>query len=362
MQDENKPQFLEMIFELRSTSRALLLIATSSLLASCSNARVSPSQLFSFDQLNQDLALRVKKNTDPEKRQVDWVVAVTTSQDPIGTIYRIGTTIPVTYKACKPVSLDAPLSRANYFPSSYVLTKEAAANLGLDQAFQALAKININLQASRGVTLGFQKVTQQVLADDEVAAITVTSACKQAIEGKEVLLVRGYVSAKRDFNATATGTIGVNIEAQKIGTLVVKPLGNTNTVKIQDEEAGGFIQILQRLAIPRSTSQGGETPSPLQPSARGNLFIQVDSSDTTSTANDIARLLAANSFKVASGIEKIETSRMPRVTQVRFFNDSDKASADLALKIVSVSRPNAVAVRVGIPAPVGQLELWLTKE
>jgi len=212
MQDENKPQFLEMIFELRSTSRALLLIATSSLLASCSNARVSPSQLFSFDQLNQDLALRVKKNTDPEKRQVDWVVAVTTSQDPIGTIYRIGTTIPVTYKACKPVSLDAPLSRANYFPSSYVLTKEAAANLGLDQAFQALAKININLQASRGVTLGFQKVTQQVLADDEVAAITVTSACKQAIEGKEVLLVRGYVSAKRDFNATATGTIGVNIE------------------------------------------------------------------------------------------------------------------------------------------------------
>jgi hypothetical protein len=73
-------------------------------------------------------------------------------------------------------------------------------------------------------------------------------------------------------------------------------------------------------------------------------------------------MLTENSFKVASDIEKIDSSRMPRVTQVRFFNDSDKASADLALKIVSVSRPNAVAVRVGIPAPQGQLELWLTKE
>lgn len=350
-----------MLSAFRTAFGVVILMATCSSLASCSNAGISPPQLFSFDQLNQDLALHVRQNTDPDKRQVDWVIAVTASQDPIGTVYRFGTTIPITYKACKPVNLDAPISRANYFPSSYVLTKEAAANLGLDQAFQALAKIGIDLKSSRGVTLGFQQVTQQVLADDEVAAVTVTSACKQAIEGKEVLMVRGYVSAKRDFDATSTGSIIVNIEAKKVGTLILKPLGSTNTVKIEDEEPGGFIQILQRLAIPRST-QGGETPTPVQPIARGVLFIQVDSTAPSSTATDVARVLAANSFNVSPEIEKIDTSRMPQVTQVRFFNDSDKASADLALKIVSVSRPNAVAVRVGIPAPSGQLELWLTKE
>jgi len=354
-------------------------------LSGCGLFEGTPPQLYSFDLLNQDLAKRVQDQIIGHNnlKNSDFIVGLTVSSDPIGTIYRSDSvTRAISRSACTDVTPSSV--KAFHFPSEYNLTREAAAALGLDQALTKLAEFGITFSGKQGVHLKFSNDTQTELDDQQVAnVISLNQTCKTAINGKEVRFVRGYVSVKRDFSASADNKFDITAKAVKIGTLSIKPVSGSREVKIVDDEPANFIQIIQivRGALPGGvpgvqTGEGlgflpggthGVLPSPTtsmtidRAQVKGLTYIQIDESDATNKAVVLQQKLKSMNIMVAGEIEKLKSSQMPVVTQVRYFNDSDKNMADLILKSLRELKPDAVSVRVGLPAPQGQIEVWLTR-
>jgi hypothetical protein len=247
---------------------------------------------------------------------------------------------------------------AFYFPSKYTLTRETAVALGLDSALTKIAELGINLKNDRGISLEFSQNTQNEVDDKQVEnVITVNQVCKTTIGNDEVSFVRGYVSVKRSFTASASTNFDVNIKAQKIGTLTIKPVAASREVKIVDDIPANFIQIIQMV---KGSLTGSTRPTESVQDA-GLLYIQVDANDTSRSAEQLEKALRSANIKVADGIEKVGSSQMPSVTQVRYFNDRDKSKAESILAIVRQFKPNAISIRVGLPAPIGQTEVWLTR-
>ena len=343
-----------------ATVSSLLIFCSGLTLTACNSVPGgTPPDLFSFDLLNADLAKRVKEKIlgPSSESNSDFIVGLTNSADPIGTLYRVDTTRAISRSAC--VDVTPATVNAYYFPTKYTLTREAGVALGLDPALTKIAELGINLKNEKGIVLEFARNSQTEVDDQQVSnVIALNQVCKAAINGREVRFVRGYVSLKRSFTASSSGKFDVNIKAQKIGTLTIKPFAAAREVKIIDDEPANFIQIIQMVkgelpgATPRPTELGQE---------RSLVYIQIDSSDTTDNAIELRKALKTENISVAEGIEKIESSQMPAVTQVRYFNDTDKNKAERILKSVKVLKPNAVSVRVGLSAPLGQTEVWLTR-
>jgi len=346
-------------------------------LSGCSLFGGTPPGLYSFDLLNKDLAKRVKDQIlGPDNpRHSDFLVGLTVSSDPIGTIYRPDSVSrAISKSACTDVT--PATVNAFYFPSEFNLTKEAAVALGLDPALTKLAELGINLSGKQTINLKFAKNTQTDLDDQQVAnVISLNQTCKAAIDGKEVRFVRGYVSVKRDFSASADNKFDINVKAVKVGTLTIKPVAGSREVKIVDDEPSNFIQIIQMV---RGASPGGVpgglpggihgvmppsiTSGPVNLAQdKGLTYIQIDASDTTDNAVVLQQKLRSQNILVADDIEKIQGSQMPAATQVRYFNTSDKAKAERILASVRALKPDAVSIRIGLPAPLGQIEVWLTR-
>ena len=336
----------------------LLTCSTVGLTACTTVPEGTPPQLFSFDLLNADLAKRVKDrilgpNSDSN---ADFVVGLTNSVDPIGTLYRYGTTRAISRMACTdlaPATVDAL-----YFPSKYTLTREAAASLGLDQALTKIAELGINLKNDQGITLEFSQNKQNEVDDSQINnVISLNQVCKSTIGDKQVSFVRGYIAVKRNFTASAGNNFDVNIKAQKIGTLTIKPVAASRKVEIIDDMPANFIQIIQ---IVKGSLTGGTRPVEVA-QGTGLSYIQIDAGDTSNNAFQLEKDLRAANIRIADDIEKIQSSQMPAVSQVRYFNDSDKSKAEEILQIVRKIKPNAIGLRVGLPAPIGQTEIWLTR-
>ncbi|HTF65699.1 MAG TPA: hypothetical protein VK638_23725 [Edaphobacter sp.] len=56
------------------------------------------------------------------------------------------------------------------------------------------------------------------------------------------------------------------------------------------------------------------------------------------------------------------TDKVPDVAQVTYFNASDEAFANRYVEILKQAYPSARVVRIGLPSPKGQLEVWLPRK
>ena len=103
--------------------------------------------------------------------------------------------------------------------------------------------------------------------------------------------------------------------------------------------------------------------APVGETVQAHMFIQQDVTDSSDAGPRMVDLLHAEwpKAEVESTIDKLPTEKMPDTTQVRFFNASDAELANRCLIIVQQRYPNARVVRIGLPAPAGQLEVWLPK-
>lgn len=351
---------------------SLIGICSAFSLAACSQG-AQPPTIFSFDMLDADLAKRVKdKMLGPNSdSNTDIIVGITGSADPIGTIYRDGTAIAMDRSAC--TDLNPSIVDAFYFPSSYRLTREAAVQLGLDNALKKIAELGINLKNDQGITLEFSQNKQIEVDDNQINnAISLNKVCKATIGDKQVFIVRGYVAAKRNFTASAGNNFDINIKAEKIGTLTIKPVASSGTVEIVDEKPANFLQIIQVVkgsltSVPigfglMPFSLGTEkAESKLIAQDSSLSYIQIDATDSSNNAFQLEKELRAAKIRIADDIEKIQSSQMPGVTQVRYFNATDKSKAEEILQIVRKIKPDAVSIRFGLPAPIGQTEIWLTR-
>ncbi len=327
-----------------------------SILFSGCSPQAPGSDLFSFDKLNSDLAQRVKDRIlgPGNTSHTDFIVGLTTSADPIGTIYNSDTwSRAISRSDCvgaNPMTMDA-----FYFPSSYVISRDTAVQLGLDEALTSISTFGLTADFKRGLILKFSGNKQTELDDNQVAAtVRLNQVCKTSINGREVRFVRGYVSVKRDFTISSSQTISLDLGAKKVGTLKITPLAGSKEIKITDEQPANFIQIVQLV----KGEPGQSTPLP---QGTGTIYIQIDVADTTAGGKNLLAELKNAGLTVESHIEKIPSAQMPRFSQVRYFNEADKEKAFKILSLVRRISPEASAVRLGLPAPSGQIEVWLAK-
>lgn len=94
--------------------------------------------------------------------------------------------------------------------------------------------------------------------------------------------------------------------------------------------------------------------------ARPRLYIQVPRDDTSAAGRLAPATQAMRAINwLVPPAEPVDAAKMPRQTQVRYFNRGDQARAEACVKALAQVGIAASAVRVPLAAPEGQLELWL---
>jgi hypothetical protein len=91
------------------------------------------------------------------------------------------------------------------------------------------------------------------------------------------------------------------------------------------------------------------------------VYVQQDADDPAQVGEAMVEQLRAEGMGVVSGVERLPTNRMPPAPQVRYFREADRAAAEQALAVLNRTHPDAKLVLLRLPAPAGQLEVWLPK-
>lgn len=340
----------------------------------------------SMDALIAELATRTQQRLGEAE---DFRIIVTQAAYPIGTLMRPGSTIPIDYRACLPTD-GPPVAKAPSLFPAYALSRETAVDFGLDEAvLQGVAEAGASVSRSNAVRLNFADSAIAALSDDDVFRITETAACSARLKQRAVWLVRGYVLGRRTFSLDLAQKNQANVKLSKVASFDVKIADGSSGLAISDAETVGFLQIVSELRpasttppvpLPTVAPTGGPSgdpaptasnpvvPSvtvraPAPPSRQpGRIYVQRDAADRSGKADAIVTALgAADLPAVEPHVEAIAGDKVPAIAQIRYFNAGDAALVATALGILQRFYPNATTIRVRLPSPPGQLEVWLPR-
>jgi hypothetical protein len=88
----------------------------------------------------------------------------------------------------------------------------------------------------------------------------------------------------------------------------------------------------------------------------------MDKNDRSGKSDAVMRALTEDtSLRVEPRVEAIKHENMPSRPTVRYFNAEDSTLAERVLAQFKKVFPDAIAVPVTLPAPRGQVEVWLPK-
>lgn len=339
---------------------ALLVAASSSVVTSCVTQPPSPSIVTyrQMDQFQDELASRASQRLGSSS---DFKIVVTQAEVPIGTILRRGTTIPIDYTSCVPDPAPPSASTPNLFPP-YSISKSLAIDFGLDNAaITEIGALGVKVSDIDAIGLSVSSPRLQALSDHQLANLINADGCSTSIAGDSpVWLVRGYILGKRNFSLTDTSNKTFTAKVVKVGAFDVDFGSGSSSLKIVDDTDTGFLQIVSE--VTKTSTRGPiRIASPMVTSTEGRVYIQRDRADNSGNAEKVADVLSGLKFSVAGSAEKIDSGKMPTKAQVRYFNASDKSSAETALRALREQYPDAGLKLVGLPAPPKQLEVWLPR-
>ncbi|WP_310596723.1 hypothetical protein [Aeromonas aquatica] len=310
------------------------------------------------DQFYQEIANRVRSKTGADKVP-DIIVIPSEAVWPIGTVLRPGTTFPADATACVVPSdkvLSAPTP--NIFPD-YSSTYKKSADLGIDnELIKKLIDAGVKFSDKDEVSLKVSNSALELIDDTTYSALTNTSACRTVLSGRELWIVRGYAIGKRTFVFSSDVEKTAEGKIEKIGSFNIDFGSGNRALKVTDDQPEKFVQIISAVKIEQGIAM---TSLPSTPLGTGRIYIQKDRQDTSSASQNVLNNLRAASFKVQSNIESIDSSKMPRIAQVRFFNESDREQAQEAASALKSQFPDISVIRLNIPSPMGQLEVWLPR-
>ncbi|MBN3858490.1 hypothetical protein G3N59_34390 [Paraburkholderia sp. Ac-20340] len=354
----------------------LSLSASTILLCSCcafnpssckTSATETPPEFSNFDKFESVVAEKLSGTSDSK----NFVISPTPGGAyPIGTLLPYGRTVEI-FDECS--INQPPLYNADNLNVTYTLTRGVALDAGLSQAIGPLASAGISIADNSSVSLGLADAKIQQLSYAQLSNLLSQPACRTKISGQNLLIVRGYVQAKRVFSTKAQKSIEAKADITKIANFDAKFDDGTQTLTVNDSAPASFLQITSVVFIPAPTV--GTTPSQISlstvlvnptatsidPQQKGLVYIQIDRNDSPSNGDKVKQLLSGK-FTVAKDIERIQSAKMPTTPQVRYFNAADKADADAAVELLRTVYPNAFAKYIGLPAPAGQLEVWLARQ
>jgi hypothetical protein len=225
--------------------------------------------------------------------------------------------------------------------------------------------------------------------DKSVEYVTAQGDCGKFISSHPgTRLIRGTVLGKMTFLVKVDNPATVRARLAKVGGFSINDNPGSSTLSIADNESQPIVLLLSEFGTSQNTSVSATTPTPVQvaapvlhpappipppPSAvpppapikvGPHMDIQEDTTDSPEAGTRVVQLLRRGwpTANVESQVQKIPPQNMPDVAQVRYFNASDEVSANRCVEILKQAYPNARAVRIGLPSPKGQLEVWLPRK
>lgn len=317
--------------------------------------KTDPKAVDSLDLYYGDIAKRVKKVIGVN----DLIIIPAEATWPIGTVLRPGTTFPSDATACiaasqQIISADTP----KLFPE-FSSTIQNSLGLGIDsQLTKKLAEFGVKIKDKDTVTLKVTESKLELVDDTNYAQISAKPDCKSILAGKELWVVRGYALGKRNFTLNSELSRIVDTKIVKIGSFNVDLGSGDSSLKVIDDKPEKFIQIINAIKL-----EGGVIKNvlPTAPSGVGRIFIQKDKLDKTNASQNLVNQFRAANFRVENSVESIDSSKMPRVAQVRYFNDADQDLANKVAENMRTQFPDVSVLKFKLPAPSGQLEVWLPR-
>lgn len=321
----------------------------------------------SFDDFNDALAKRVTQRITSDPIPDFLVVAVQGGSYPVGTLLRQSQMIPVSAAACQPPSGDREVmstSAPTLFPS-YSLNRKVAGSMGLGEAvFQGMATAGFSAAQDSTVNLSIGDTTLDVWSDTGMMTVLESDACRKALKSG-YRLVRGLVRGRREFSFGVSRTANANATVKNIANFQIDLSGGGSVVKVADAKAEEFVMVLSEVMLPASPAAdiALTTPTVAAPTqSRHQIYVQQDSADSPALGKRFVQLLSDLKFDVSPLVERVPTSRMPSSPQVRYFHAEDESKAAQVLSTLKQDYPGAVLTPLRVPAPAGQLEVWLPRK
>jgi hypothetical protein len=330
----------------------------------------SPTQnVGDFDQFQNDLATRVSKQLGGGG---DFSVIVAIAAYPVGTLLGSVGSVPANLEDCLPGIEPKPFAAQHLFPS-YTMSSETAfsANLG-SGILQGVDNAGLNLKQSANVQYTITDTQIQILDDKYVQEAARQGKCGTYISSHPgTRMIRGTVLGKMAFTVKVDNPAAAKLRLSNLGAFTVKDNPGSSTVTIADTESQPIVELLSQFGNGQNWTTSTSRPQPVvqnpaitptQPGA-AHIYVQMDKQDNPASGSKIVQLVttAWPSAKVESKVQLIPTARMPNIAQVRYFNESDIDKANRCVKIIQQIYPDARVVRIGLPSPSGQLEVWLPK-
>jgi hypothetical protein len=249
-----------------------------------------------------------------------------------------------------------------------------AANLG-SRALQGLDSAGVRLKQSSSVQYSIAETQIQIMDDKSVDTVTAKGGCGKFISTHTgTRLIRGAVFGKMTFTVKVDNPASVKAQLAKIGGFTVTDNPQASTLNIADARSAPIVELLSEFGGRASAASSPTTPKPVEAAVSpgqtlasgdgsAHMYIQEDVQDGPASGAKVVQLLQTGgpSAKVEDQVQRIPSQKMPVVTQVRYFNEADAAMARRCVEILRKVYPNARVVRVGLPSPKGQLEVWLPK-
>jgi hypothetical protein len=332
-----------------------------------------------FDQFQQDLATRVLEELGDGTTGSDLSVIVATAAYPLGTLLRPAGSVPADLEDCVPAPPPTPFSAQRLFPS-YTMSSDTAvaANIG-SRALDGLNSAGVNLGHSSKVQYTIADTQIQIMDDKSVERVTGQGNCGKYIAAHPGMrLVRGAVIGKMTFIVQVDNPASVKAQLTKIGGLSVNDNPQGSTVSIADDQSEPIVELLSEFGTSKSAATSPTTPkrveavppvsspagNPEQPRPQAHMYVQEDAADSPEDGAKVVQLLRSGwpTANVESAVQRIPSQKMPDVAQVRYFDAADEALANRCVAILKQAYPGARVVRIGLPSPRGQLEVWLPRK
>ena len=318
--------------------------------------RLSPVQKYTqIDEFNDALANRAKDKIKGD----DFIVLATEPIWSIGTVLRSGQTVPDNATACIVASEKIlTASMPSLFP---IYTNTFKNTIGLSLADNFITKLvdaGVNITDKDEVSINVEDTKLTIIDNSTYHKLSSNKECGSILAGKELLIVRGYVSGKRSFVFSSNIDQNAKAKIEKIGSFNVDFGSGSRVLKVTDKQPEKFIEILSAIKIEQGVI---EQVSPSTPTGSGRIFIQKDKQDKSGVSEAVVKSLRDANYEVENSVESIDSSKMPRIAQVRYFNDVDRNLANQVAENLKSKFPNIFVMKLKLPAPTGQLEVWLPR-
>jgi hypothetical protein len=183
--------------------------------------------------------------------------------------------------------------------------------------------------------------------------------------------VRGALSGKITFVASVDDPASFKAQFSKLGDVSIEDDPGKQKVAVSDKQSEQIVVLLTQFEpSPTGSAQLVQhpiTPAPSRdPASTGavaHIYLQQDASLPPGAGAKVAAALQAAwpKAKVETKVERVQSQKMPSTAQIRFFNAADVELANKCQNFLKAANVGANVVRVGLPAPSHQLEVWLPR-